>query len=89
MFSIKTYNKISNNGLGLLDAANYVVGDDQDNADGAVVRSASLHDTEFPANLKAIARAGAGTNNIPIDRCRVLLFSTPPALTQTRLKNLF
>lgn len=82
MFSIKTYNKISNNGLGLLDAANYVVGDDQDNADGAVVRSASLHDTEFPANLKAIARAGAGTNNIPIDRCSsqgIVVFNTPGA----------
>ena len=82
MFSIKTYNKISNNGLSLLDAANYVVGDDQDNADGAVVRSASLHDTEFPANLKAIARAGAGTNNIPIDRCSsqgIVVFNTPGA----------
>ena len=82
MFSIKTYNKISNNGLSLIDAANYVVGDDQDNADGAVVRSASLHDTEFPANLKAIARAGAGTNNIPIDRCSsqgIVVFNTPGA----------
>ena len=40
-----------------------------ENADGAIVRSAALHDEEFPASLKAIARAGAGTNNIPIDRC--------------------
>ena len=82
MFSIKTYNKISNNGLSLLDAAKYVVGDDQDNADGAIVRSASLHDTEFPETLKAIARAGAGTNNIPIDRCSkdgIVVFNTPGA----------
>ncbi len=82
MFSIKTYNKISNNGLALLDADKYIVGDDQNDADGAVVRSASLHDTEFPANLKAIARAGAGTNNIPIDRCSnqgIVVFNTPGA----------
>lgn len=82
MFSVKTYNKISNNGLGLLDADKYIVGDDQDNADGAIVRSASLHDTEFPDNLKAIARAGAGTNNIPIDRCSskgIVVFNTPGA----------
>ena len=82
MFSIKTYNKISNNGLDLLDKDLYVVGDDQDNADGAIVRSASLHDTEFPESLKAIARAGAGTNNIPIDRCSnqgIVVFNTPGA----------
>ncbi len=82
MFNIKTYNKISNNGLSLLDAANYTVGDEVANPDGAIVRSASLHDTVFEDSLKAIARAGAGTNNIPIDRCSesgIVVFNTPGA----------
>ena len=82
MFNIKTYNKISNNGLSLLDAANYTVGDEVANPDGAIVRSASLHDTVFDESLKAIARAGAGTNNIPIDRCSengIVVFNTPGA----------
>ncbi len=82
MFNIKTYNKISNNGLSLLPADVYTVGDDVAAPDGAVVRSASLHETEFDANLKAIARAGAGTNNIPIDRCSengIVVFNTPGA----------
>ncbi|MGN1320466.1 MAG: 3-phosphoglycerate dehydrogenase, partial [Acutalibacteraceae bacterium] len=65
MYKIKTYNKISKVGLGVFDDK-YTVGDEVENADGAIVRSAALHDTEFPATLKAIARAGAGTNNIPI-----------------------
>lgn len=82
MFNVKTYNKISANGLSLLDADNYAVSDDAADADGAIVRSASLHDTEFPKSLKAIARAGAGTNNIPIDRCSengIVVFNTPGA----------
>ena len=81
MFEIKTYNKISQNGLSLL-GDNYTVGDEVANPDGAIVRSASLHDTEFSPNLKAIARAGAGTNNIPIDRCSengIVVFNTPGA----------
>lgn len=82
MFNIKTYNKISANGISLLDTAKYAVGDDVTNPDGAIVRSASLHDTEFDSNLKAIARAGAGTNNIPVDRCSengIVVFNTPGA----------
>ncbi len=82
MFTVKTYNKISANGLSLLDADKYTVGDDVADADGAIVRSASLHETEFPKSLKAIARAGAGTNNIPIDRCSengIVVFNTPGA----------
>ncbi len=81
MFKIKTYNKISKSGLENFDEK-YTVGDEVENADGAIVRSASLHDTEFPATLKAIARAGAGTNNIPIDRCSeqgIVVFNTPGA----------
>ncbi|MBR6564001.1 MAG: phosphoglycerate dehydrogenase [Clostridia bacterium] len=81
MYKIKTYNKISKSGLSNFDDK-YTVGDEVENADGAIVRSASLHDTEFPATLQAIARAGAGTNNIPIDRCSeqgIVVFNTPGA----------
>ena len=81
MYKIKTYNKISKVGLDVFDDK-YTVGDEVENADGAIVRSASLHDTEFPDTLKAIARAGAGTNNIPIDRCSekgIVVFNTPGA----------
>ena len=81
MFNIKTYNKISKIGLSVFDA-NYTVGDDIESPDGAIVRSAALHDVEFPDTLKAIARAGAGTNNIPIDRCTkegIVVFNTPGA----------
>ena len=81
MFKIKTYNKISKSGLEVFDDK-YTIGEEVENADGAIVRSASLHETEFPESLKAIARAGAGTNNIPIDRCSeqgIVVFNTPGA----------
>lgn len=81
MYKIKTYNKISKVGLEVFDDK-YTIGDEVENADGAIVRSASLHDTEFPESLKAIARAGAGTNNIPIERCSeqgIVVFNTPGA----------
>ena len=82
MFRIKTLNKISNVGLAELDAARFQVGDDVENEDGILVRSAKMHDYEFPEHLRAIARAGAGTNNIPIDRCSeagIVVFNTPGA----------
>ncbi len=82
MYNIKTYNKISKIGLAKFDADKYICGEDVENADGAIVRSAALHDVEFPETLKAIARAGAGTNNIPIDRCSesgIVVFNTPGA----------
>ncbi len=81
MYKIKTFNKISKVGLQVFDDK-YTVGDEVENADGAIVRSAALHDVEFPSTLKAIARAGAGTNNIPIDRCSengIVVFNTPGA----------
>ena len=81
MYKIKTYNKISKIGLDVFDDK-YTIGEEVENADGAIVRSAALHDVEFPATLKAIARAGAGTNNIPIDRCSengIVVFNTPGA----------
>lgn len=81
MYNIKTYNKISETGLKRF-GDNYTYGDAVENADGAMVRSAALHDEVFDKNLKAIARAGAGTNNIPIDRCSqegIVVFNTPGA----------
>ena len=82
MYKIKTMNKISQKGLCLLDAEQFTVGDDVQSEDGILVRSAKLHDYNFPDNLRAIARAGAGTNNIPIDRCSeagIVVFNTPGA----------
>ena len=82
MYNIKTMNKIAAVGLDQLPAEQYRIGDDVKNEDGILVRSAKLHDYDFPANLWAIARAGAGTNNIPIDRCSeagIVVFNTPGA----------
>ncbi len=82
MFNIKTYNKISSIGLDRFDKNAYTCGDEVENPVGAIVRSAALHDVEFPKSLLAIARAGAGTNNIPVDRCAeegIVVFNTPGA----------
>lgn len=81
MYPIKTYNKISAIGLESFDN-NYEIGDDVANPVGAVVRSANLHEEQFADTLLAIARAGAGTNNIPIERCSdegIVVFNTPGA----------
>ncbi len=80
MYTIKTLNKISPLGLNKLNPAEFTIDDEAVNPDGILVRSAKMHDYEFPANLRAIARAGAGTNNIPIDRCSeagIVVFNTP------------
>ena len=82
MFKIKTMNKISPKGLAELPTDSYIVGDDVMNEDGILVRSAKLHEYPFPENLRAIARAGAGTNNSPVDRCSeagIVVFNTPGA----------
>ncbi|MCI9159304.1 MAG: phosphoglycerate dehydrogenase [Lawsonibacter sp.] len=82
MYRIKTLNKISSVGLSRLDPASFQVGSDVENEDGILVRSAPMHDYVFPDSLRAIARAGAGTNNIPIDRCSehgIVVFNTPGA----------
>ena len=82
MFKIKTYNKISTVAPDEFDANKYAIGDEVEAPVGAIVRSAALHDTEFPETLLAIARAGAGTNNIPVDRCAeegIVVFNTPGA----------
>ncbi len=82
MFRIKTLNKISPTGLSVLDPARFAVSDSAENEDGVLVRSADMQEYAFPENLRAIARAGAGTNNIPIDRCSeagIVVFNTPGA----------
>ena len=82
MFRIKTMNKISPTGLAVLDAARFSVSEAVENEDGVLVRSADMLEYQFPPALRAIARAGAGTNNIPIDRCSesgIVVFNTPGA----------
>jgi len=82
MYEIKTYNKISAVGLAHLDPEKYTVSDLAENPVGAIVRSAALHEETFSPSLLAIARAGAGTNNIPIARCSeegIVVFNTPGA----------
>ena len=81
MYKYHCLNPISEVGLGQLDE-NYVVTGDVEEADAILVRSAKMHDMEFSKNLKAIARAGAGVNNIPLDRCAdegIVVFNTPGA----------
>ncbi len=82
MHNILTMNKIAACGTDLLDKSKYTVSDSVENPAGILVRSASLHEMEMPSNLLAIARAGAGTNNIPIDKCSekgIVVFNTPGA----------
>ena len=82
MYRIKTLNKISSVGLARLDRERFQVGSDVENEDGILVRSAPMHEYEFSSSLRAIARAGAGTNNIPVDRCSengIVVFNTPGA----------
>ena len=79
--NIQLLNKIAKVGLDQLGDG-YQVGEEIANPDGIMVRSAVMHDMEFGADLKAIARAGAGVNNIPIERCSaegIVVFNTPGA----------
>jgi D-3-phosphoglycerate dehydrogenase len=81
MYTIQTLNKISKAGTDRFDT-NYTICDNAENPDAILVRSASLHEATFGDNLKAIARAGAGVNNIPLDRCAeagICVFNTPGA----------
>lgn len=82
MHRIKTFNNIAPEGLARLDPAHYQVGPDIAEEEGILVRSANLLEYPFPGSLLAIARAGVGVNNIPLDRCSqsgVAVFSTPGA----------
>lgn len=82
MYNILTLNKIAECGLSRL-GDNYAITDDAAaDVDGIILRSFKMHDMELPKSLKAVARAGAGTNNIPIEKCTekgIVVFNTPGA----------
>ena len=82
MFQIQTLNKISAIGTDRFDTAKYAISDAPAAPDAIMVRSVAMHDMEFGENLLAIARAGAGVNNIPCDKCAeegIVVFNTPGA----------
>ncbi|NOR43339.1 MAG: 3-phosphoglycerate dehydrogenase [Gammaproteobacteria bacterium] len=82
MYNIKTINNISDKGLTRLPSEIYSVGPDTENPDGIILRSQNLHEMEIPPNLKAVGRAGAGTNNVPVERLGnegVVVFNAPGA----------
>ena len=82
MYNIQLMNKIAKLGTDNFDRAKYNVGEDVSSPDGILVRSADLHSTDFGPELKCIARAGAGVNNIPCDKCAdngIVVFNTPGA----------
>ncbi len=82
MKNIKLMNKIAEVGTNVFSREKYVVSETVENADAIMVRSAKLHGVEFPETLCAIARCGAGVNNIPVDECTkkgIVVFNTPGA----------
>ena len=82
MFKIQTVNKISAKGLDVFPLDQYEIASEFSQPDAILVRSAALHDIKLPLTLRAIARAGAGTNNIPVGRCTqkgIVVFNTPGA----------
>ncbi|MEG2395266.1 MAG: 3-phosphoglycerate dehydrogenase, partial [Ruthenibacterium sp.] len=83
MYHIKTLNSISPKGLERLSTNLFAVDAENDaQPDGILLRSASMHEMELPETLVAIARAGAGTNNVPVDKCAesgIVVFNTPGA----------
>jgi len=82
MFQIQTMNKIAPAGLAQFPAGRYTVSENAQRPDGILVRSTDMHEYVFPDSLRAIARAGAGTNNIPTARCSeagIVVFNTPGA----------
>ena len=85
MKNIKLLNKIAKCGTDIFDES-YTVSDVCEKPDAIMVRSAVMHDMEFGPELKAIARAGAGVNNIPLDRCAeqgIVVFNTPGSERRT------
>ena len=82
MYNILTLNAISPKGLDKLPGENFAVSSDIANPDGIIVRSADMHEYNFPDSLLCVARAGADTNNIPLDKCAekgIVVFNTPGA----------
>ena len=81
MYKVLCLNKISPIGTKRLGES-YTFSPEMENPDGILVRSAAMHDMELPENLLAIARAGAGVNNIPVQKCSeqgIVVFNTPGA----------
>jgi D-3-phosphoglycerate dehydrogenase len=82
MYNIQTLNHIAACGLAVFPEEQYEIKEQTENPDGILLRSYSMHGLELPKNLKAIARAGAGVNNIPVDSCTekgIVVFNTPGA----------
>ncbi len=82
MYKIKTINNISDKGLTRLPSEIFSVGPDIEAPDGIILRSQNLHEMEIPSNLKAVGRAGAGTNNVPVERLGnegIVVFNAPGA----------
>jgi D-3-phosphoglycerate dehydrogenase len=82
MYKIQNLNKIDEKGLQLFPADQYEINSEFTDPDGIILRSYKMHDMELPSSLKAVARAGAGVNNIPIDKCTekgIVVFNTPGA----------
>jgi len=82
MKNIKLMNKIAKVGTEVFEDNLFTFTDSEEDYDAIIVRSAALHDIVFPKNLAAIARAGAGVNNIPVDKCTedgIVVFNTPGA----------
>jgi len=82
MFKVRTYNAISVKGLDRFSRDRYEVASELPHPDAFLIRSQKLHDTEFPPSLKAIGRAGAGVNNVPLERCSeqgIVVFNAPGA----------
>lgn len=81
MFQIKTFNAIAPEGMARFDQENYRINESEE-PDGIILRSQKLHDYDFPKSVLGIARAGAGTNNIPVKECTekgIVVFNTPGA----------
>ncbi len=82
MYNLLTLNKIAACGLNNFDKTKYAISGECENPDCIILRSFSMHEMELPQSLKAVARAGAGVNNIPIDKCTekgIVVFNTPGA----------
>ncbi|WP_257349777.1 phosphoglycerate dehydrogenase [Pseudalkalibacillus decolorationis] len=82
MYAIKTLNNIAERGLSEFNNENYVIDTDSEDLGAIVLRSFNMHDMKFDKNIKAIARAGAGVNNIPVSDCTkrgIVVFNTPGA----------
>jgi D-3-phosphoglycerate dehydrogenase / 2-oxoglutarate reductase len=82
MHHVKTLNNIAQKGLDKLDRDRYTINSDTEQPDALILRSYKMHDMEIPPSVTAIARAGAGTNNIPIEKATALgipVFNTPGA----------